>query len=316
MDERLDTYLRAPDAGAEQGPLDELVSQCAEPIIQRTVAARLSGRWDDLEDVCSEARLELLLHLRRIKSQPGARAIEDFTAYVGALARNACHHYFRRRRSGRARLAAQLRFLLHELPFRSWQHHGRLCCGLAAWPDDRTAGTAPDYLSPAEGRRDLVLLLERIFELAAGPLDPDSLTELIASIWRIPPDSVPAPVDPDSLAAPAPGAELTIDRRRYAERLWRELRELPRPQRAALLLNLRDGSGAALLAMFPLSGVASFAEIAGVLELSEADLAAIWNDLPWDDNTVAGHLGCTRQQVINLRMSARKRLANRLGEQP
>jgi hypothetical protein len=34
--------------------------------------------------------------------------------------------------------------------------------------------------------------------------------------------------------------------------------------------------------------------------------------LPLDDATIAGLLGLTRQQVINLRKSARERLARRL----
>jgi hypothetical protein len=46
--------------------------------------------------------------------------------------------------------------------------------------------------------------------------------------------------------------------------------------------------------------------------MSEAELAGLWNDLPLDDNRIAALLACTRQQVINLRMSARKRLAKRI----
>jgi hypothetical protein len=42
------------------------------------------------------------------------------------------------------------------------------------------------------------------------------------------------------------------------------------------------------------------------------DFAVLWNELPLPDNAVAARLGCTRQQVINLRMAARKRLAHRL----
>ena len=41
-------------------------------------------------------------------------------------------------------------------------------------------------------------------------------------------------------------------------------------------------------------------------------LAALWHALPLPDNDVALRLDCTRQQVINLRMAARKRLVNRL----
>ena len=41
-------------------------------------------------------------------------------------------------------------------------------------------------------------------------------------------------------------------------------------------------------------------------------LAEIWNELPLDDRTIAGHLGLTRQQVINLRSAARQRLARQM----
>jgi hypothetical protein len=112
--------------------------------------------------------------------------------------------------------------------------------------------------------------------------------------------------------APETG-EAAIDRRRYLETLWPEIRALPARQRAALLLNLRDVGGAGMLWVFPLSGVASMREIAAALEITPEQLAALWKELPLDDATIAGRLECTRQQVINLRMSARKRLANRLG---
>ena len=318
MDEHLDIYLRAVDAGVERERLGELVDTCAEPIIRRTVSARLSGRWEDMDDVCSEARLELLLHLRRIKATPGAKAIEDFAAYVGTLARNTCHHYFRRRRSGRMRLAKQIRFLLDEPEFKTWQRQGTTWCGLAEWREDRPPALPQEFAGPWEGRRDLAALLKQVFETAGGAIEFEALVDLVAGVWRIPPDAeaYPADVDLESIPAVTQGAEISIDRRRYAERLWQEIRQLPRRQRVALLLNLRDGRGNSILSMFPLSGVASFEETAAVLEMSESQLAEVWIELPWDDNTMAQFLGCTRQQVINLRMSARKRLVNRLGDRP
>jgi DNA-directed RNA polymerase specialized sigma24 family protein len=295
------------------------VNHRAEPIIQRTVAARLSGRWEDIEDVCSEARLELLLHLRRLKAKPDARPIEDFTVYVGTLARNTCFHYFRRRRPGRARLAKQIRFLLQEPGFRTWQRHGATWCGLAEWSEDRATPQAPRLVEGlAAGNRDMEALLRNVFETAGGPIAFDALVNTVAEVWRIAPepDSVPLDIDVEAIPSAAQGIEISIDRHRYAQRLWREIGLLPRPQRVAILLNLRDGRGNSILSLFPLSGVASFADTAAVLELGEAQLAAIWVELPWDDNAIARFLSRTRQQVINLRMAARKRLANRLGVQP
>jgi hypothetical protein len=62
----------------------------------------------------------------------------------------------------------------------------------------------------------------------------------------------------------------------------------------------------------PVTGIASVRAIAGTLELPVEELAHLWQKLPLDDNTLSERLGCTRQQVINLRMSARKRLTHRL----
>jgi hypothetical protein len=42
------------------------------------------------------------------------------------------------------------------------------------------------------------------------------------------------------------------------------------------------------------------------------DLDELWDELPLDDLKIAARLGMTRQQVINLRKSARARLARRM----
>ena len=62
------------------------------------------------------------------------------------------------------------------------------------------------------------------------------------------------------------------------------------------------------------NGAASLRETAATLELPVGDFAALWNELPLPDDVVAARLGYTRQQVTNLRMSARKRLAHRLAD--
>ena len=50
--------------------------------------------------------------------------------------------------------------------------------------------------------------------------------------------------------------------------------------------------------------------------LRAEELAGMWNSLPLDDRGIAERLGITRQQVINLRKSARARLARRMVIQP
>ena len=58
-------------------------------------------------------------------------------------------------------------------------------------------------------------------------------------------------------------------------------------------------------------GVASFREVAAALEMTPQELAEVWNRLPLEDREIAARLGVDRQQVINLRSTARERLARR-----
>jgi DNA-directed RNA polymerase specialized sigma24 family protein len=117
------------------------------------------------------------------------------------------------------------------------------------------------------------------------------------------------------LPDPAPDAAATLQQRGHIALLWEEIRRLPARQAAALLLNLRDAQRGNALMLLPLMGIASMREIARTLGMSAEDLAAIWNRLPFEDAEIAGLLGITRQQVINLRKSARERLARRMRTQ-
>jgi DNA-directed RNA polymerase specialized sigma24 family protein len=114
------------------------------------------------------------------------------------------------------------------------------------------------------------------------------------------------------LPDPAPDAASALQQRGHIALLWEEIRRLPARQAAALLLNLRDAQRGNALMLLPLLGIASMREIARTLGMSAEDLAAIWNRLPFEDAEIAGLLGVTRQQVINLRKSARERLARRM----
>jgi hypothetical protein len=94
--------------------------------------------------------------------------------------------------------------------------------------------------------------------------------------------------------------------------LWSEIAELPPNQRVALLLGARDASGESVLRLLPGTGIATIRQIAETLLLDARALAELWRALPLDDNRVAAMLRMTRQQVINLRRSARDRLKRRL----
>ena len=119
-------------------------------------------------------------------------------------------------------------------------------------------------------------------------------------------------------ASPAPGVDsdtplIRLERREDLASLWNEIVLLPLPQRIALLLNLRGGGSGSAIALLVLLGVTTFDALAAALAMTGEELAAIWSALPMDDLTIAERLGVSRQQVINLRQSARKRLGRRRG---
>jgi hypothetical protein len=163
--------------------------------------------------------------------------------------------------------------------------------------------------SPAAGA-DPRPLIRDIFDRIGGVIEIDRLVNLVASIWRI--ERVPQLYwTADALADGGASPDVLLERHRHIERLWDEIQRLPLRQRVALLLNLRDASGAGMLWILPVAGIASMRTIAKTLEMPVEELAELWRRLPIDDAALAKRLGCTRQQVINLRMSARKRLRNR-----
>jgi len=127
-------------------------------------------------------------------------------------------------------------------------------------------------------------------------------------VWGVPLLPLEPISEAERVADPRPAVDTALDQRREAERLWLHIRELPGRQRQALLLNLRYDAMSVLVA----TGIASIRAIADAVEMSAAAFGEVWNDLPLPDNEIASRLGCTRQQVINLRMAARKRLGNRL----
>lgn len=323
----LQPYLQADDSPSQEATLSELMTAHALPIVRRVVAARLSGLWDDMDDVCSEIGLELLLRLRRLKADPIGNAIADFPAYVASVAANGCNQYFRRRRPGRTRLKKQIRFLAsHDAEFRlKATAQGQMWCGMTGrdaaaldapgWTEGQCSvvGDLDRFAAGIESSGDLGRLLVQILTGAGGPLELNILTDVVARIWRIRPDEpAGSSLAVDSVPAPFTEPELVIDRGRFTARLWQEIRQLPRSQRVALLLNLRDRGGNSVLFLFPLCGVASFEQVASALEIAQENLSELWNQLPLDDLSIGSLLNCARQQVINLRMAARKRLANRM----
>jgi hypothetical protein len=131
-------------------------------------------------------------------------------------------------------------------------------------------------------------LLAAIFELAGGPIAFDRVIALAAEAWGIkdqPAESFETPEGESrrELVDTSQRVDVLFEHRLYLSSLWVEVVKLPMLQRAALLLNLRDGQGGGVIAFIPHLGLASLAEMAEMLGMAVEQLSALWNELPLDD---------------------------------
>jgi len=338
-DPLLAAFLRAPDLEQARLELGELLERHAAPVVRAVIRGQLGAdarllEGQDREDVLAGVMLRLAAHLWPLRSGEGRTPIANFLAYAAATAHNACHAFVRRRFPDRARMRNRVRYVLTRDPgLALWDGPGgEWLCGLSAWRGRPTAVDSAQRLddmrarlgglsagqAPRSPAAQLLDLLWSLLKGLRGPCRFDDVAAAIADIQGLPgaaagPEAEGARhSEPASLADPAPTPAESAEQRDFLERLWAEVRLLPLGQRWALLLNLRDPEGRGMIGLFPLTGVASVAEIATVLEMPEERLAASWPDLPRDDAWIAGELGVTRRQVINLRKCARERLARRM----
>jgi hypothetical protein len=265
--------------------------------------------------------------------------IAKFDEYVAVAAYRACDEILRRKYPQRAKLKNRVHDLLRaERGFATWETRGgEICCGFTAWAAEG-GGSAPpqsrrlrqltadprtflNAVPPMEdvARMDPARLVAAILTWVGHGVPLDVLVMVLASLWNIhdrPPMSLDEPWfgfaavpihDPvqDSICS----IEDEDEARVALERIWNDVCELRPSQRAALLLNLRDNRGAAIVAMLPVTGVARQRDIARALDLEELRLKAIWSDLPLDDLRIAELLGVSQRDVVNLRLAARRRLS-------
>jgi hypothetical protein len=161
----------------------------------------------------------------------------------------------------------------------------------------------------------MALLLPEIFKCVGRPLPFEELVNGLADWWgmnAVSRTEISYEEDDASNAGRQPDTVIKVERRAYLRRLWNVICELPLPQRLALLLNVRDSNGQDIITMFVDIYVATIRQIAEALGMPVEDFVELWRDLPCDDSAIAKRLGLTRQQVISLRQSARRRLARRM----
>ena len=287
---------------ANPGLLDRLLD-CSAKLLNSIIGRKLQGAASaaDVEDVSSEALLELLSRL----SQRPAPAIENFPGYLAGIAFNSVHDYHRRRHPERHKLKNRVRYALNsDGRFALWDG------GPGGWLAslERYRHGAP-LTVPEVSTGPLVEVLVRVLADAKAPVGFEALVDRLAKVYGIQDQQVALPEQ----GAPSP--EFTAGWTNHITKLWALLRELPVPQRVALLLNLRSSEdGDSPIVLFVSFGIASLDQLAALLEMQPLELARLWNRLPLSDQELAERLQLSRQQIINLRMSARKRLARNLPE--
>lgn len=312
-DPRLGALLRANAASAE-AEIERIMVELAQPVIQGILARSKRPRgtlsFEDAEDVGGIVNVRLVAKLRAVR-ESADEAVRDLDGYVATLTYNALNDHLRRSFPARTRLKNRLRYALRNDPRLSlWNVDGVLVAGLAAWDESRVFASAVSVettramLDGTRAGHALVAILERI----GGPVDLDALVTFTAELWQVT-DAVSARLEP---VMPSATELAVIEAREALRTLWREIMLLRPMQRKALLLNLRSSDGLEVTSLLVLTGVAPFDDLARALEMAPYALAAIWNELPLDDLSVAAILGVSRQQVINLRKCARERLARRM----
>lgn len=326
-DPLLRTFLSADTDVEARAALETLMSGEAEATLRESVARTLrdlAGAAAFRDDVAAEARLRLVRRLWALRAGAG-EPVGNFLGYVASTAENACYTFLRERFPERTRFRNRVRYAVAHHPDTRLTRdaQGVWVCAAADAVDRPPAPDSPFLSDPRGTARQwdadpgdpLPVLVEALLRRAGRPLPfaafVDALAQLVGEA-RPTLVSVSAPTV-DEPADPAPGIADVLEHRAVLARTWAEIVELPLRQRVALLMNLRDADGSSVLQMLPSTGVVSQAGIAVTLDVPAAELAALWPRLPVDDETIARRLGITRQQVINLRKSARARLARRLG---
>ncbi|MCM3874231.1 MAG: hypothetical protein ND895_26375 [Pyrinomonadaceae bacterium] len=335
----LSPFLEARDYPTAEELLSQLIQEHADPVIAKILQSKLhvslngsQGNQEnqDAMEIAGELRATLIADLRKMQQRPHQKSITSFRDYVATKTYSACADYFREKNPQRWRLKNLLRYQLNQHPqFALWRaDNSRWYAGLSQWQEASNAGNLSGTL-PSSGTilemfatkpaQDLTPaeLLGAIFEQVRQPVEFDRLIALAAEVWNITDSPIASVDDPnrDPSNEPvnsSPGVDVLLERRLFLENVWAEVCQLPVLQRAALLLNLRDAHGGSAIFFIPYLGIASHEQIAKLLGFTDEQFSALWSELPLDDLRLAKILGITRQQVINLRKTARERLARRM----
>jgi DNA-directed RNA polymerase specialized sigma24 family protein len=313
--------------------LSQLITVHAEPVIKGVIRFKLrlnsfrETQREEADDIHQEVVLQLLAQLQRFRKLPDRHPITDVRGMAAVIAHRTCSRWMRRQFPERHALKNRLHYLLtRQRGLALWQdREGKLLAGFAVWQQQlqATRNLSDIEKLPAHIRalksdkpQQLAELIASLFNYLGGPIEFDELVGGVAALQGISDQPIESLADDENAAfepaAAEPDPAWRTEKKFFLQRLWEELQQLPRNQRSALLLNLKDASGFGAITLFPATGIASVRQLAAALEIEPDELAKMWNDLPIEDTRIAELNGLTRQQVINARKSGRERLARRL----
>lgn len=340
VDALLLPFLDATGEKEEEILLLQLLDEHVNPIVRQVLRYKLQSSFNqrdflnqDIEEAYYEIQLHVLERLRKFKSDPDTRSVTNLRGYVVTTARNACDEYLRRKFPQRRKLKDKIRYCLtSNSDFALWENGGKeWLWGLAGWrtstqltPAAGNEQSKNDLLHTVVGKLqslntqslELHELIIAIFKLHGVPIELDQLTAIVAKLQGVEDHPLMPFETISSSSEPVPSYQANsatlVEYHQLLDQLWNEIRQLPRRQRVALLCNLKNQEGINVITLFPAAGVATFEQIAEALEVPVAEFESLWRKLPLDDLNLAEYLGITRQQVINLRRSARDRLMRRM----
>ena len=329
IDALLEPLLREDNDDRAGELLLQLINVHAEPVIKGVIRFKLrlsSSQRAEADDIYQEVILQLLAQLQKFRKLPDAHPIADVRGIAAVIAHRTCARWLRRQFPERHALKNRLHYLVtRQRGFALWQDtQGQFITGFAAWQDQKLAvKRVPEsealatHVHPPKTSKELADTVAAIFNHVRGPIEFDDLLSAVASLVGVSDQPIESLAeDEDAVASVAnrsePDQAWRVEKRMFLQRLWEELQQLPRNQRAALLLNLKESSGVGCITLFPATGIATLRQLANALEMSAESFAELWNDLPLEDARIAELLGLTRQQVINARKSGRERLTRRL----
>ena len=334
IDALLEPLLLAGDDAQADDLLLELINTHADPVIKGVIRfkLRLSSYREtqraEADDIYQEVLLQLLSQLQKFRKLPESYPIADLRGMAAVIAHRTCARWLRRQFPERHALKNRLHYLVtRQRGFALWQNaDGQMVAGFARWEQEKTETarasdleTLSNHIRASQGgkRQELADTIAAIFNYVRRPIEFDELVTSVASLLGISDQPIESLAEDEDAVASVPDTgepdpAWRIEKRMFLQRLWEELEQLPRNQRAALLLNLKESSGFGCITLFPATGVATLRQLAAALEMTADGLAKLWNELPLEDSKIAELLDLTRQQVINARKSARERLARRL----